>query len=438
MPGAWRGPDWATPARTQRGTSVNQGPVILAACEPDEDATLDSMLAQVQASWPEQQSPRFIRARLDEVHVRLRTMSDDEIECVLALLPTHIAPSVVDQVHDALHERCVPGVLATDNVAAWRSVQRDGVLFESRSTSMSTIAAMLYALSERQGAVRVLSREIMLAQRCQAGFRVEMERLHDELHLAASIQREFAYAPLPKLDGLDLGVVFKPMSFVSGDVYAVERIGPHHVGVLLADVVGHGVPAALLTMVLRNSLVMARDGVPIAPAEVLSRLNDRMCESQQGSGRFATALYAVFDTRTRVLTLAGAGHPSPILISGSQRRALETDGPLLGVFEESVFTQVEATLNPGDTLLMYTDGLDMALEALAKQAGLKSSIDAVSALVERVADVDSASSLAREVAALIDEQCGSLHQADDVTVLAVRVPMDAARGAAPIGATRAA
>ena len=136
-------------------------------------------------------------------------------------------------------------------------------------------------------------------------------------------------------------------------------------------------------MVLRNSLVMSRDGIPIAPAEVLSRLNDRMCESQQGSGRFATALYAIFDTRTRMLTLAGAGHPSPILLAGSERRALETDGPLLGVFGESAFTQVEVQLNPGDTLLMYTDGLDMALETLAKQSGLKSSIDAVSSLVER-------------------------------------------------------
>lgn len=417
---------------------MNQSPVILAACEPEEDATLDSMLSQFTAAWPGCDPPRFMRARLDEVHVRLRTMRDEEIEAVFALLPSHIAPSVVDQVHDALHERCVPGILATDNVAAWRSVQRDGVLFESRATPVCSMSAMLYALCERQGAVRVLSREIMLAQRCQAGFRVEMERLHDELHLAASIQREFAYAPLPKIDGLDLGVVFKPMSFVSGDVYAVERIGPHHVGVLLADVVGHGVPAALLTMVLRNSLVMSRDGVPIPPAEVLARLNDRMCESQQGSGRFATALYAVFDTRSRMLTLAGAGHPSPILIAGSERRALETDGPLLGVFEESSFTQVEVCLNPGDLLLMYTDGLDMALEALAKQTGAKSSIDAVSSLVERIGEIESAAALAREVAALIDEQCGSLHQADDVTVLAMRAPVESQHQAAPVSATRAA
>lgn len=417
---------------------MNLGPVILAACEVEDDSILDSMLTQLASSWPGNEAPHFVRGRLDEVHVRLRTADNEQVQCVFALLPAHIAPSVVDQVHDALRERCVPGILVTDNVAAWRSVQHDGVLFESRQTTSATLSAMLYALCERQGAVEVLSREIMLAQRCQAGFRVEMERLHDELHLAASIQREFAYAPLPKIDGLDLGVVFKPMSFVSGDVYSVERIGPHHVGVLLADVVGHGVPAALLTMVLRNSLVMSRDGEPLAPAEVLSRLNDRMCESQQGSGRFATALYAVIDTRTRVLTLAGAGHPSPILLAGSTRRALETEGPLLGVFSESIFTQVEARLDPGDTLLLYTDGLDLALEALAKQSGLKSSIDAVSALVERIGDVESAASLAREVAALIDEQSGSLHQADDVTVLAVRAAPEAASQVTRTSATRAA
>lgn len=396
------------------------------------------MLAQVIGAWTGPAHPRFIKARLDEVHVRLRGTTEDEFECVLALLPSEIAPSVVDQVHDALHERGVPGVLLAEDADLWRSAQRNGVIFESRRTDGAMLAGMLYALCERQGAVRVLSREIMLAQRCQAGFRVEMERLHDELHLAASIQREFAYAPLPKIEGLDLGVVFKPMSFVSGDVYAVERIGPHHVGVLLADVVGHGVPAALLTMVLRNSLVMARGDEPIAPAEVLARLNDRMCESQHGSGRFATALYAVIDTRTRSMTLAGAGHPSPILLAGAERRALETDGPLLGVFEESVFTQVEVQLNPGDTLLMYTDGLDLALEALAKQTGVKSPIDAVSSLVERIGEIESAAWLAREVAALIDEQCGSLHQADDVTVLAIR-PLEAAlKQTTPLNATRAA
>lgn len=397
-------------------------PTIFAACETNHTKAFDAFLAEILVAWPGGVVPHFKRTRLDELHVRARTLREDDNSVVLAFTPKTYSANSMDQLHDTFHEQSLPAIIMCENADTWRALQHDGVIFEEHTTPAYIVAAMLYALGERQGMVRVLSREITLAQRCQAGFRVEMERLHDELHLAASIQREFAYAPFPKVDGLDLAVVFKPMSFVSGDIYAVERIGTHHAFIFLADVVGHGVPAALLTMVLRNCLITAREGVPIPPSEVLSRLNERMCESQQGSGRFATALYALFDLRTRRLTLAGAGHPAPILLKATGRQALETQGPLLGVFAESQFDEVEVDFSITDTLLMYTDGLDLALEALAKEVGTRHSIDTVATLVERanIGENASASCLVREISALIDEQCGSLHQLDDITILAIR------------------
>lgn len=404
-------------------------PKVLVASAPQDQAALDALIAGIAAAWPGDRMPPIAKSRLDELHVRVRTSPPDSIACVVALAPRGIHANAVDQLNDTLHERCIPGVVLIDDHAMWRSMQRDGVLFEPRTLDPRIVAGMVYALCERQGAVAVLGKEITLAQRCQAGFRVEMERLHDELHLAAAIQREYTNAPIPKVAGLDVGVVFRPMSFVSGDIYAVERIGEHHAGILVADVVGHGVPAALLTMVLRNSLVTAHAGNAISPREVLARLNDRMCASQAAggggggsSGRFATAVYAVLDTRSRRLRVAGAGHPSPVLLGNNRRALLETCGPLLGVFEESVFDEVEVELGVGDTLLLYSDGLDLALEHLARHSGVRHPIDAVASLIERarVDDSTSAASLAREIGALIDEQCGSLHQEDDVTVLAVR------------------
>jgi len=334
--------------------------------------------------------------------------------------------SRIDRIVEAMHRRHLPGVVLTRNPDDWQVFQRHGVIFDSLEADLPRISAMLFALGERQGAVRLLAHEIQLAQRCQGGIRSEMDRIHEELHLAASIQRDFTSSPVPRVRGLDIEVLFRPVNFVSGDVYNVRDLGDGRAAFFVADAVGHGVPAALLTMVLTSSLTTSeydaagRQGL-LEPAEVLARLNKRMCASCFGSGRFATAVYGVVDSNARTVTVAGAGHPMPVVLSPHQPREIETNGPLLGVFGEAEFDQCTVSLADDETLLVYTDGLDAALPAQPGSAMGPRRLEWLRDIARMRAQAvhAGASLILAELQGMLDAQSGSLHQNDDVTAVCI-------------------
>ncbi len=134
----------------------------------------------------------------------------------------------------------MPALCLVPDATPWRPFQRHGIIFESIDAEPRILAAMLFALAERQSGVELLAREILLAQRCNGGIRSEMDRMYEELHLAAAIQREFTSAPLPRIEGLEFGVLFRPVNFVSGDIYNVRSLGEGKAAFFLADAVGHG------------------------------------------------------------------------------------------------------------------------------------------------------------------------------------------------------
>ncbi len=218
------------------------------------------------------------------------------------------------------------------------------------------------------------------------------------------------------------------MNYVSGDIYNVERLDDRTLGFFIADAVGHGVPAALLTMVLSHSLTTTEPGLDgearrvITPSRVLSALNDRLCLARSINGRFATAVYGTIDVPTRRVKLCGAGHPPPILSSRTGSRMIETDGPLLGVFPEATFAEVEFRIEDNETLLLYTDGLEASFNNLSRSGASR---EANNKYLKRVSDLflSSETDLESEIddlSHLLDEQAGSLHQPDDVTALAIR------------------
>lgn len=383
------------------------------------------------AFWPSERTPKLETVSAQWLLGRLEAKPPERLQscAVLLIVDETASPAFVDRFMQGLMSTTLAGVVLIKSHESWRSTQQDGVLFESLEAPETKIAALLYALSERQAAVNLLATEVELANRCQEGVRLEMERLHEELNLAASIQREFTSAPLPEADGLNFSVLFRPVNFVSGDVYAVRPLDAEHLGFLVADAVGHGVPAALLTMVLANSLTpidhsssdftLTTGSTPaLSPAEVLRRLNNRLCEVQGEQARFATAVYGVINTRTRVVRLAGAGHPHPIVVNPRHDRSIETMGPLLGVFPDAEFDEVSFVLDSGETLLIYTDGLESSLEPADRSTGavVRAHIDG---MVNAVRCAEVGSSLPSRLTGLIDGHLGSLHQMDDVTVLAI-------------------
>lgn len=190
-----------------------------------------------------------------------------------------------------------------------------------------------------------------------------IESLAEQLQLAGRVQQDFLPTRLPSTDTIEWASAYVPAEWVSGDIYTVDRIDEEHIGFYLADVVGHGMPAALLTIFLKQALVMretvGHDYTIFSPAEVMQHLNVRMAAQKLSGYQFATCCYCLLDTQTLELTYSRAGHPYPILMrAGEEPRQLEVRGPLLGIFEQAEFLQAVVQLQPGDKLLIYSDGAE--------------------------------------------------------------------------------
>jgi phosphoserine phosphatase RsbU/P len=287
-----------------------------------------------------------------------------------------------------------------------------------------------------------LHTEIRVSQRYQGGLRQEMGVLHEEMQLAGRIQREFLPDSMPDVDGVGFDVLFRPCGYVSGDIYDVKRVDEHRVGFVLADAVGHGVPAALMTMIMTRALPSMEqglaDGSLIEPSVALHRLNEVMIRGGGDNGRFATGVYGVIDTRTHEVTLAGAGHPPPLVIGPDGVRAIETEGPLLGIFKDAEFPQVTFSLEPGELLMLYSDGFETAFPSSAntehnRKLPTDLYIEYFGSLAQVMATGDVREARER-LEAEIEGQAGSLHQVDDLTALLVAPTARAASAASDLSA----
>jgi serine phosphatase RsbU (regulator of sigma subunit) len=296
---------------------------------------------------------------------------------------------------------------------------------------------MLYTLLQRQPVIDAVQRDLRIITALQGGVRGEMSRIHDELNLAATMQRESLPKAMPRLNGVEFGVIFRPAAYVSGDIYDVEVIDDERVGFFVADAVGHGVPAALLTMIISRALSFhTHSPQEIEPARALGRLNDELVRTQHGKSRFATSVYGVLNTRTRELSIASAGHPSPLIFRDGATEEVKVEGPLLGIFEGEQYQQSTIPLEEGDTLLIYTDGFETAFpdadnEAWRPRQGTHNYFQRLAAQqwpsrVHR-SPLDGA---LRELQRELDISAGSLHQVDDVTALAISLSAQTQRNPA--------
>ncbi|MEI7656914.1 MAG: PP2C family protein-serine/threonine phosphatase [Phycisphaerae bacterium] len=401
-------------------------------------------LPRIAASWPDASAREGIvhhaeRCSLDALLPLLTVAgAGDRFHGAIIVLGGQAHPARVEGVVASLREAGLAAVCLCQEPSRWRvRHQSGGILFEPRAFDAGLVAPMLFALVQRQSVVRSLRREVELTSRCEMAIREEMERMHDELQLAASVQREFIDMTSSVSPMLDHALISRPISFVSGDVSCLRDLGDDRVAFFLADAAGHGMPAALLTMVLVHALdtIGREPGLHTAlePMEVLARLNACICAHARNYGWFASATYGVLDCRTGEVLVANAGHPPPLVIGGpegSPRRELSTQGPVLGIAHEAAFDQVACRLAPGESLLLYSDGLEcVAADAprgersreLRERPHLKLLDDVeryASAIPAAARAAGEASALiVRRLGRMIDEAAGSLHQADDITVL---------------------
>ncbi|MDD5134678.1 MAG: SpoIIE family protein phosphatase [Phycisphaerae bacterium] len=201
-------------------------------------------------------------------------------------------------------------------------------------------------------------------------------QLETQLKMAGAIQRDFLPRSLPDSDKLNWSVTFMPADWVSGDIYDITRLDEEHIGFYLADAVGHSMPAALLTMFLKQAIQMRQttgsEYEIFTPLEVINNLNLKMYAQQLSGCQFATCCYCLLNTKTLHLDYCRAGHPYPILIDKQNNPSqLQTRGALLGVFDNAQFDQGSVQLQSGDKLILYSDGAESFIETGQSSDGVK-------------------------------------------------------------------
>lgn len=189
--------------------------------------------------------------------------------------------------------------------------------------------------------------------------RIKAEQELRELEEARRIQRTLLPSVLPQMDGVELAASWQPASGVGGDCFDAIRFSSHRLALSIADVVGKGIPAALLMSNLQAA-VRAFATEAARPAELCEQVNAILC-GHISEGRFISFFYCVADTELGSLTYANAGHFPPALIKpdGTVIR-LTNGGPVLGILPKATYESGTAAFGPGDRLILYTDGITEA------------------------------------------------------------------------------
>lgn len=271
-----------------------------------------------------------------------------------------------------------------------------------------------------QGEITSLQQEVELLRRRDDSLNRYMQRMDEEMRLAARLQHDFLPKHLPQLGRVHFHTLFRPAGYVSGDLYDIMRLDENHVGFYMADAVGHGLPAALLTMFIKNALVTKQIGPDgyrlLAPSQTMARLNDALLSQNLSHATFATAIYGWINTATQTVCFARGGHPNPILLRADHTICpLEAEGALLGIFPDEPFGDCTVQMAPGDRLLLFSDGVEVAF-CESEQ------VDPGQWLVELEARKHlPAEALLQEFADRIDRNMGSLAPKDDLTMLAIEI-----------------
>jgi sigma-B regulation protein RsbU (phosphoserine phosphatase) len=209
--------------------------------------------------------------------------------------------------------------------------------------------------------------------------------LDKELSIARRIQEALLPLATPRVAGVTIAARYRPMTAVAGDFYDFVQVDEHRLGILVADVSGHGVPAALIASMVKIAFAAQRLHAD-RPDAVLTGMNEAL--SGQLGGQYVTAAYLFIDREAGLMRYGGAGHPPLLHWSASQRLSaqLEENGLPLGLMDVAHYRQLERPIVSGDRFTLYTDGLVEAANAADEFFGLERVKAAVTACVNLPAD----------------------------------------------------
>jgi sigma-B regulation protein RsbU (phosphoserine phosphatase) len=242
----------------------------------------------------------------------------------------------------------------------------------------------------------------------------QRQRLENELSIAREVQDQLFPHSVPRLPGIELTAVCRAARTVSGDYYDFIPLGGSQIGLVLADISGKGISAALLMASLQAALrsqLLLNGNHEESTAKVVERLNLHLVRST-ADDRFATLFFAIYDSATHVLRYTNAGHLPPLCFTGDKVKKLEEGGTVIGIFEDCEYEQGSITIAPGSLLLAYTDGLVEPENVYGEEFGHKRVIEEV--LRHRQARLPA---IADSLISAVEVWAGSPEQPDDMTVV---------------------
>ncbi len=253
----------------------------------------------------------------------------------------------------------------------------------------------------------------------------QLVTIHKELDIASHIQQSILprkFPPFPGRSEFDIFATMLPAREVGGDFYDFFLIGDDRLGCVIGDVSGKGIPAAL-SMAVSRTLLRSTALSGTSPAQCLEQVNTLLC-LENSEDMFVTIFYGVLNTRSGVLKYANGGHNPPYLLrqGGTVEPLPSTGGTVLGAIEGLTYRASSITLQVGDRLLLYTDGVTEAMD----DTGTLYSEQRLQQLL-RALDAPEPESLVHAVVEEVKRHAGTAPQHDDITVLAIRRNEHAAR-----------
>ena len=256
---------------------------------------------------------------------------------------------------------------------------------------------------------------------------IEGARVAEQMRLAGIIQRRMIPEKAPQVPGLDIAATYIPCFDVGGDLYSFFRLQENSIDLAIADVIGKGIPAAIMMSSFRGAVKAFLEAVRDVPdrcnerersdcqREIVNRINRLACEECQ-DGEFITLFHAAFNVEDMTMTYCNCGHEPAILIRDGEFCDLETGGLVLGVDRKAEYEVETFRLNEGDCLLFFTDGLIDAANFNGELWGKERLLDAAKSCT-----ADSAEQIMQEILGYRRRFVGLARQIDDTSMVVVRV-----------------
>ncbi|HEY3582703.1 MAG TPA: GAF domain-containing SpoIIE family protein phosphatase [Pyrinomonadaceae bacterium] len=272
---------------------------------------------------------------------------------------------------DSTRSEMVAPIISNDEVIGVFDLESD----QFNAYSADDLDVLLMLASQ----VAIIIEKVMLHEQL-----IEKKRLEGQLEVARQVQLELLPARDPELVGYDISAYNFPTEEVSGDYYDWVRIYDDQIGVVIADVSGKGVPAAILMAFLRASL-RAATHIGYATHISMAKVNFLLWESIE-SNQFVTAFYGILDAQKGTLAYSNAGHNPPLLINAAgTSRFIDKGEQPLGMFRETRYHQYYLEFEPGDVLVLYTDGATEANSPSGEEFGRERLAQAVKKAYDRPA-----------------------------------------------------